>query len=49
MAKQHSIPNSPTKHEMTDHVRDYARFTKILTWGTIVALLTGLIVILLIY
>lgn len=49
MAKQHSIPNSPTKHEMTDHVRDYARFTKIFTWGAIVALLTALIVILLIY
>lgn len=49
MAQQSSIPNSPTKHEMTDHVRDYARFTKLFTWGAIVAALTAFIVILIIY
>ena len=49
MAQQHSIPNSPTKHEMTDHLRDYSRFTKLFKWGAIIGAIIAFTVILIIY
>ncbi|MES2001975.1 MAG: hypothetical protein V4444_06670 [Pseudomonadota bacterium] len=48
MAEQSSIPNSPTQHEMTEHVRDYGRFTTIFKWSAIIGAIIGLAVILII-
>ena len=46
MAEPQSIPNSPTPHEMTDHVRDYSRFTTMFKWGAIISAIIGLAVLL---
>lgn len=48
MAEQSSIANSPTQHEMTEHVRDYGRFTTMFKWGAIIGAIIGLAVILII-
>ncbi|MEO7865578.1 MAG: hypothetical protein ABIR63_06935 [Sphingomicrobium sp.] len=48
MAKQQSIPDSPTAHEMSHHVRDYSRFTTMFKWGAIICALIGLAVLLII-
>jgi len=39
------VPNSPTPHEMSHHVRDYGNFTTLFKWGAIVCLLTGFVVV----
>ncbi len=48
MAEQHSIPTSPTQHEMSEHVRDYSRFTTMFKWGAIICALIGLAVLMII-
>ena len=48
MAEQSSIPDSPTHHEMIEHVRDYGRFTTMFKWGAIICAIIGLAVILII-
>ncbi|MEO6198628.1 MAG: hypothetical protein ABIO68_01640 [Sphingomicrobium sp.] len=48
MAKQQSVPDSPTAHEMSHHVRDYSRFTVMFKWGAIICALIGLAVLLII-
>ena len=48
MAEQQSIPNSPTQHEMTEHVRDYSRFTTMFKWSAIVGAIIGLAVLVII-
>lgn len=48
MAEQHSIPNSPTHHEMTEHVRDYSRFITMFKWGAIICSVIGFAVLLII-
>jgi len=45
MAEKSSIPQSPTPHEMTHHVRDYDHFLTLFKWGAAVSLLTGFIVV----
>jgi len=43
--KMEEVPNSPTPHEMTHHVRDYEHFTTLFKWGAILCLLIGFIVV----
>jgi hypothetical protein len=38
----------PTRQEMTAHVQDYAKFTKLLKYGAIIAFITAAIVVLII-
>ena len=45
MADNSSIPQSPTPHEMTHHVRDYDHFLTLFKWGAAISLLTGFIVV----
>ena len=40
------ILTHPRTHEMSVHVHDYLRFTKMFKWGAIVCLIIGLIVLL---
>jgi hypothetical protein len=46
MAEEESILVSPPTQEMAVHVRDYARFTKLLKYGAITCLIIGFIVLL---
>jgi len=46
MAEDESLLTSPATQEDAVHVRDYARFTKLLKWGAIVSLAIAFIVIL---
>jgi len=39
------VPNSPTPHEMTHHVRDYEHFTTLFKWGAGICLLIGFVVL----
>ena len=48
MAEEEPILNSPTTPEAAAHVRDYERFTWMMKWGTIIAAILGIIVILII-
>ena len=48
MAEEEPLLTSPPTQEVAAHVRDYARFTKMLKWGAIVALITALLVMLII-
>ena len=45
MAKNETIPQSPTPHEMTHHVRDYDHFLTLFKWGAALSLITAFIVV----
>jgi hypothetical protein len=45
MAEEESILEHPGTHEVAVHVRDYERFTKLLTIGALTCLVIGLIVL----
>lgn len=45
MAKNSTMPNEPTAHEMTHHVRDYSRFTTMVKWGGLAAFIIAFIVV----
>ena len=44
--EQEPILTNPGSHEMSAHVHDYERFTKLFKWGAIVCLIIGLVVLL---
>ena len=46
MAEDESILTNPPTQDVAVHVRDYARFTKLLKWGALACLLIGFIVLL---
>lgn len=46
MAEDESILTNPPTQDVAVHVRDYARFTKLLKWGAIVCLAIGFLVLL---
>ncbi len=48
MAEEEPLLTNPPTQDVAVHVRDYTRFTKLLKWGAIVSLITGLIVMMLI-
>jgi hypothetical protein len=46
MAEEEPLLTSPPTQDVAAHVRDYARFTKMLKWGAIVCLIIGFLVLL---
>ena len=48
MAEEEPLLTSPPTQDAAVHVRDYARFTKLMTRGAIVCLIVGFIVLLVI-
>ena len=48
MAEQEPLLTDPPTQDVAVHVRDYTMFIKLLKWGAIVSLITGLIVMMLI-
>jgi hypothetical protein len=46
MAEEEPLLASPPTHDVAVHVRDYARFTKMMSRGAIVCLIIGFIVLL---
>ena len=48
MAEEEPILTNPPTQDVANHVRDYGRFTALLKWGAIVALIAAFIVLLLI-
>ncbi len=45
MAHQEPAATASASHDATAHVRDYARFTKMVKWGAVTAAIIGLIVL----
>jgi hypothetical protein len=45
MAEEEPLLASPPTQEAAAHVRDYARFTTMLKWGALSALIIGLFVV----
>ena len=45
MAEEEPLLVSPPTQDAAVHVHDYTRFTKIMKWGAIVCLITGLLVL----
>jgi hypothetical protein len=45
MAEEEPILTDPPTQEMGIHVRDYSRFTHMMTWAAIICFITGLIII----
>jgi hypothetical protein len=48
MAEDESILVNPPTQDVAHHVRDYTRFVHLLKWGAIIALITGLFVMIII-
>ena len=48
MAEEEPLLTNPPTAEVAHHVRDYARFTKLLKWGAIVSLIVAFLVLLII-
>lgn len=48
MAEEEPLLVDPPTQDVAIHVRDYTRFTQLLKWGAIVALIAALLVMLLI-
>ena len=46
MGEEEPLLVSPPTQDVAVHVRDYARFTKLLKWGAITCFIIGLIVLL---
>jgi len=46
MAEEESILVNPPTQDVAVHVRDYTRFTKLLTWGAVGCLIIGFVVLL---
>lgn len=46
MAEEEPLLVSPPTQDVAIHVRDYTRFTRMLKWGAISALIIGFIVLL---
>jgi hypothetical protein len=46
--EQEPILTNPGSHEMSAHVHDYERFTKLFKWGAIVCLVVGVVWLLII-
>ncbi|HXH53631.1 MAG TPA: hypothetical protein VNH53_09430 [Sphingomicrobium sp.] len=46
MAEQEPILTDPPTQDVAVHVRDYTRFTKLLTWGAAISFLIALFVLL---
>ena len=49
MAEEEPLLSNPPTQDVAIHVRDYARFTKLLKWGAITCLIIGFIVLLIIH
>ncbi len=45
MAEEEQIRTQPQSQDVAVHVRDYARFTTMLKWGAVVALIIGFAVL----
>ena len=48
MGEDESILVNPPTQDVAHHVRDYTRFVHLLKWGAIIALVTGLFVMMII-
>lgn len=48
MAEEEPLLVDPPTQDVAIHVRDYARFTKLLTWGALTCLVVGFLVLLII-
>lgn len=46
MAEEEPLLVSPPTQDVAMHVRDYARFTKLLKWGALTCLIIGFFVLL---
>lgn len=46
MAEEEPLLVSPPTQDVAMHVRDYARFTKLLKWGALACLIIGFFVLL---
>ena len=46
MADDESILTNPPTQDVAVHVHDYARFTRMMKYGAVICLITGLIVLL---
>jgi hypothetical protein len=46
MVEEEPLLASPPTQDVAVHVRDYTRFTRMLKWGALTALLVGFIVLL---
>ena len=48
MAEDESILVNPPTQDVAHHVRDYTRFVQMFKWGAIIALISGLFVMIII-
>lgn len=49
MAEEEPILSHPPTPEMARHVHDYDRFTSLFKWGALAALITGIVILLILY